>query len=46
VIKHTAKMLMDNQTNLALMARTAITPEEQEASVQPEESVVRLGECL
>jgi hypothetical protein len=40
VIKHRAKMLMDNQANLALMARTAITPEEEEAFVQLEEAVV------
>jgi hypothetical protein len=44
VIKHRAKMLMDNQANLSLMARKAITPEEEEASVQPEEAVVQLGE--
>jgi hypothetical protein len=31
------------QVNLALMARTAITAEEREASVQPEEAVVELG---
>jgi hypothetical protein len=44
VIKHRAEMLMDNQTNLALVARTAISPEEEEASVQLEEAVVQLGE--
>jgi hypothetical protein len=41
---HRAKMFMDNQANLALMARTAITPEEEEASLQPEKAVVQLGE--
>jgi hypothetical protein len=37
VIKNRAKMLVDNQANLALMARTAITPEEEEALIQLEE---------
>jgi hypothetical protein len=37
---------MDNQANLALMARTAITTEEAEASVQPKEALAQLGEFL
>jgi hypothetical protein len=44
VIKHSAKRLMNDQVNLALMAKMATTPEEEEASVQPEEAVVPLGE--
>jgi hypothetical protein len=43
-IKHRAKILMNNQANLALMVLTVITPEEVEASVQPEEAVIQLGE--
>jgi hypothetical protein len=46
VIKHRVKLLLDNQANLALMARTVIIPEEEEVSVQPEKAVVQLGESL
>jgi hypothetical protein len=37
-------MLIDNQANLALMLRTAITPDEEEGSMQPQEAVIQLEE--
>jgi hypothetical protein len=48
VTNHRAEMLMGNQVNLALMARTAITPEEEEeeASVQLGEAMIQLGESF
>jgi hypothetical protein len=45
-IKHKAKVLMDIQANLALMARTAIAPEEEDASVQPAEIMIQPGELF
>jgi hypothetical protein len=40
VTKHRAKVFMDNQMNLTLIARTAITAEEEGTSLQPEEAMV------